>query len=420
MGFKDLFKKKENVTENDINVTEDNGESVAETSSEEFADSSVEEKVKEAAERVQAKQKRAEEASMEQLTQEVLQGVMPGAVPPQGRPQEPVMVKQIPLERREELGAIVFKDKFEESDLDPLTIQEVIYVLVSVDHFNEESGVENYEQKCEMIDQILGKKLREAEVLYMTFDAATNFPFISQGCVEIYSEVEYAQEAVLHYREQYRNLSICEMRKDDTRLPENMSLFEFLHLLGMENILIDNGRFKTVIERQVVLPLEEDDEKPILEKPVKNPALRHAIIEFFQEARWPVTYEERDQVLSQKEETMLDELKNATLLVPMMFEGEEVQGEKNQVVPQEGKNMMLPKLETEDHICFTPLFTDWTEFIKIYPKDKWNGMIISFADAMRISQDMGVVINPAGENLIMNQQSFEALRQREENKEKAE
>ena len=109
---------------------------------------------------------------------------------------------------------------------------------------------------------------------------------------------------------------------------------------------------------------------------------------------------------------MLEELKNARLLVPMMFDGEEVKGEKNQVVPEEGKNMILPKLETEDHICFTPLFTDWTEFMKIYPKDKWNGLIISFADAMHISQEMGVVINPAGENLIMNQQSFETTRRK--------
>lgn len=416
MGFKNLFKKKEDVTENDINVTEDSAESKAE----EVSDEKVEEKVREAAERALEKQKRAEDAEMNQLTQEVLQGVMPGAVQQKAQPQERVMAKQIPVERREEIGPIVFKKTIEESDLDPLSIQEVIFILVSLDHFNEETGVENYEQKCEMIDQVLGKKLREAEVLYMTFDAATNFPFISQGCVEIYSEVEYAQEAVLHYREQYRNLQICEMRRDDTRLPENMSLFEFLHLLGMENILIDNGRFKTVIDRQTVLPIEDDEAKPLSEKLIINPKLRRGIIEFFQEVRWPVSYEKRDEVVKEKEDAMLEELKNARLLVPMMFDGEEVKGEKNQVVPEEGKNMILPKLETEDHICFTPLFTDWTEFMKIYPKDKWNGLIISFADAMHISQEMGVVINPAGENLIMNQQSFEALRQREENKKKAE
>ena len=80
--------------------------------------------------------------------------------------------------------------------------------------------------------------------------------------------------------------------------------------------------------------------------------------------------------------------------------------------------MILPKLETQEHVCFTPLFTDWTEFVKIYPKDKWNGLVISFDEAVTLCQDMGIVINPAGENLIMNQQSFEALRNREENQEK--
>ncbi len=390
MGFKDLFKKKD-VADDNVNVTEEN--------------------VKEQLDEVKTETAQEEETSVSDQSTPVQEQA----------PQQNVPAKMISAERRQEIGPIVFKKVIEESDLEPLSIQETIFLLVSVDHFNEESeqGVENYEQKCEILDKMLAKKLAEAEVLYITFDAGTNFPYITQGCIEVYSELEYAQDAVRHYGEQYRAVSICEVRKNDSRFPDKMSVFEFLHYLGMEHILVDNGKYKTVVNREDILAITDDNPNYDLSKPIRNPKFRYNLIEFFQEVKWPVTYENRDEVIRGKEEKMLEELKKAKFIVPMLFEGEDVMGELKQFAPQEGKNMMLPKLETQDHLCFTPLFTDWTEFIKIYPKDKWNALVITFDEAITLCQDMGLVINPAGENLLMNQQSFEALRNREEVKEQA-
>lgn len=381
MGFKDLFKKKD-VTDNDINVAEDE----------------IQEKAEVKEEQTEAKQDESDDAKQEEVKSE---------------PEAPAKV--ITNERRKEIGPIVFQPEIKESDLEPLSIQETIYLLVSVDHFNEESeeGVQNYEQKCKMIDKVLAKKLKDAEVLYMTFDAATNLPFITQGCVEIYSELEYAQDAVKHYGEQYRAIQLCEVRKDDSRFPNKMSVFEFLYYLGMEHLLIDNGRFKTVVNRQDVWKIKIDNPEMDVKKPITNPKLRYALIEFFQEVKWPVSYEKRDEVVKEKEDRMLDELKKAKFLVPMVFEGEEARGVEKQIAPTPGKNMVLPKVETQDHIAFTPLFTDWTEFERIYPKDQWNGLVISFDEAVTLTQETGIVINPMGENLIMNQQSFEALKNRD-------
>lgn len=397
MGFKNLFKKKE-VADDNINVTEDKVEEKAE------GEKAQEEKTEEASE--QKEEVKAEEKPQVQENAEPQQQAAPA--------------KMISNERKQEIAQMVFKKKIEESDLESLNIQETIFLLVNVDHFNEESseGVENYEEKCEVIDRVLAKKLADAEVLYMTFDAGTNFPYITQGCVEIYSELEYAQDAVRHYGEQYRAVQICEVRKDDSRFPDKMSIFEFLYYLGMEHLLIDNGKFKTVVNREDVMAIANKNPDYKLDKPIVNPKLRYALIEFFQEVKWPVTYEKREEVIHEKEDRMLDELKKAKFLVPMMFDGEEVTKAQNQVAPQAGKNMILPKLETKEHVCFTPIFTDWTEFVKIYPKDKWNGLVITFDEATTLCKDMGIVINPAGENLIMNQQSFEALRSREENKNK--
>ncbi|SET66247.1 SseB family protein [[Clostridium] polysaccharolyticum] len=389
MGLKDLFRKKD-VADDEINVTEDKAEEAKET----------QETVK-------------EEAPKAQEIQE--------AVPQMEQPQQEIPAKMITNERRQEIGPIIFKSHIEESDLEPLSIQETIFLLVSVDHFQEESeeGVENYEEKCELLDRVLAKKLSEAEVLYMTFDAGTNLPYITQGCVEIYSEVEYAQDAVRHYGEQYRAVTICEIRKDDSKLPDKMSVFEFLYYLGMEHLLIDNGRYKTVVNREDVLAVTDKNPEYDLNKPIRNPRFRYALIEFFQEVKWPVTYEKREEVIHEKEDKMLAQLKKARFIVPMLYEGEQqASADRKQVVPEAGRNMAIPKLETADHIAFTPIFSDWTEFIKIYPSDRWNGLVLSFEEAITLNPEIGIVINPAGENLIMNQQSFEALKMREDNQQK--
>lgn len=320
-------------------------------------------------------------------------------------------------ERRKEIGPIILKQHIEEKDLEPLSIQETIFLLCSVDHFNEQTEIENYEEKCEVLDRVLAKKLAEAETLYMTFDKLTGYPFITQGCVEIYSDMSYASDAISHYSKQYRALEIHKITKGMSSFPNGMSLFEYLHYLGMEHILVDNGRFKTVVERQDIYPMEKRPEKFDISKPVMNPQLRFAIIDFFEEARWPVSYEKREENMKAREDKMLGLLKEGKFLIPMCFPDEKVETEQNQIAFKPGKNMILAKVETKDHVSYTPIFTDWVEFTKIYKADRWNGLVVSFDDAVTISKDMGLVVNPMGENLIMNQQSFEAMKAYEAKKE---
>lgn len=390
MGLKNLFKKKEENTENDINVAEQNLN--------EKEEGTAEQEIKEVETPKQEESPKVEEKKNEK------------------EPAKESDSKEISQERRAEIGPIIFKTSIEESDLEPLSIQETIFLLCSVDHFNEESKIENYEQKCEMIDKAIAHKLAAADEFYMTFDRLTKFPFITQGCVEIYSEPEFAQEAMKHYGSQYRVLEVRSITKEGSKFPNDMNVFEYLYYLGMEHILVDNGKFKTVLNCQDIVPVKAENPNNELDKPIVNPKLRYAIIDFFEEARWPVNYEKRDEVMKTKEDKMLEELKKARLLVPMNFEGEVTDKVQNQVTIQKGRNMVIPKIETKEHASFTPVFTDWTELEKIYPKDKWNGLVLTFDEAMSLNKEMGIVVNPLGENLIMNQQSFEAFKSRDDAK----
>ena len=71
---------------------------------------------------------------------------------------------------------------------------------------------------------------------------------------------------------------------------------------------------------------------------------------------------------------------------------------------------MFAKLVNTEQASFVPLFTDWMEFQKAYDKKEWNGMIISIMDAITLAKNDGVVINPLGENLILNQNSMEEIK----------
>lgn len=385
MGFKKANKKKSEVTD--------------------FNQAAEEIKKSKEVEKEEVKVEEQEKPVEEKASEDVKDKVVPGST-----------TADLTDKRKQEIAQLVFYDDITEGDLADLTIQETIFLLCNVDFVNENKPVVNYEEKCEVLDKVIAKKLLEADKLYITYDLTTRMPFITQGCVEIYSEEEFAKEAVIHYKTQYRNLSVAPFDKSKKQFPEGMNVFDFLFYLGMEHLLVDNGRYKTVVDRNAVLPLDnmKNPEKS-LDKPIINPELRYHIIDFLQEAKWPVSYDKRKENMETKEQKMIDDLKSAKFLMPVQFGNEAVPKRYNQVPVNREKPITVPKLKADEEHQFTPIFTDWLEFQRMYPSDQWNGMVIDFNEAIEFNNEMGIVINPMSENLIMNKQSFEALKSREEN-----
>ncbi|MBE5962756.1 MAG: hypothetical protein E7256_15495 [Lachnospiraceae bacterium] len=330
----------------------------------------------------------------------------PRKTEPQKEPSIPIT-----LERKNEIGPIIFEKEIKKEKLEDLNIQEVIFLIISLRHFREKFPQADFEQNEKVLYDNLIEKVKNAETLYMTFDKATHFPFINMGYVDLYSKKEYAEEAAEYYeKKNYRPLEVKEVKKDTSNQPQGMPIFGWLYYLGMEKLLLDNGKYKMEIKREEILPPPDYSHLPKISVPVTNPPLRYAIINFFEEMKWRVNYPQRKEQVQQKENKMIEEICKAKYLIPMKQEGKAEKIAENKVVMKERGTILFAKLVNTEQASFVPLFTDWTEFQKAYDKKEWNGMIVSIMDAITLAKKDGVVINPLGENLILNQNSMEEIK----------
>lgn len=313
--------------------------------------------------------------------------------------------------RKNEIGPIVFSENIDGKMLDNINVQENIFLLKSIEHFNNLSALQNFEKNHQIIYDGMINKVKNSEILYILFDQVTGYPFLSEGTVEVYSQYRFAEEAVKHYFEMYRKLEIRTVEKEKTGLPENIDLFAFLYYLGIDKIVIDNGMYSVKIDRAEILPPPDWSNAEPITIPVTNPSLRYAMLDFLGEARWAVSYPDREKNAADKERTMLNEIKAAKYLIPMQTTGKTEKTEEYKITFKQGGTMRFAMITNSDDKVFVPLFTDWIEFRKVYNQDEWSGCIFSLSDAIAIGEkDEGIVINAYGENVILNNEIIAKLK----------
>lgn len=317
--------------------------------------------------------------------------------------------------------AVIGKDSLEEEELKELSIQEIIFALACTrDQSNlckdDAEQAAKWKEKGDKLYPCLLEKIKTADAVYLTFDKNTGFPFYNNGIVEVYSKRQYAELAVLYYKEQFRELEVHELsvkpetessKEPDKRIPA----FAMLYYLGMERVLVDNGMYRALIGRGDILPPPDYSGLPQTQVPVSNPVLRARMLDFFGEARWKVNYEKRAEVLQAKELAMLSELTNSKLLIPMRYDGtaQKKPGE-NQIVFTKDTKLMFAVITNAAGENYTPVFTDFTEFGKVYPAKDWGAAVVTIADAIRVNQGVGISVNPTGENLVLKEKAIEAIK----------
>lgn len=310
--------------------------------------------------------------------------------------------------RKNGIGPIVFTETITDEMLADLSIQEMNFLICSLEHFNKKSALAGYQEKAKKLRDTQCKKLKEAKELYITYDQVTGFPFINEGAVDVYSKEVFAKDAVEHFGKMYRKLEVRKVDKDHTQFPDGISLFAFLYYIGVEQMIIDNGQYKINVQRADILPPPDYSNVASISVPAMNPGVRFAALNYLEELRWTVEYPGRAEKLKEKEEKMTEELCAGRYLLAMKQEGAVKTGENQMNFPK-GGTLSFAKITNTNQQSFLPLFTDWTEFTKIYSKDDWSGMIVTIQDAVRIANGDGIAINPYGESLTLNQKSQEML-----------
>ncbi len=122
---------------------------------------------------------------------------------------------------------------------------------------------------------------------------------------------------------------------------------------------------------------------------------------------------------SKEEELFWEEIFKAKFLCPIKMEiGKTTQKDKHQIVLGEGTSIALLSIDNERSEHFLMAFTDWDELKKWKQNPNQQTLILSYEDYQGIitkndSVYQGMVINPFGENIVLDRQMLNNTRKNE-------
>ena len=304
-------------------------------------------------------------------------------------------------ERVNELYGMI-DNKDEHAALRFLSIQELSAIAQKLNKENNPTKRDVHEQ----VINLLYKKISEAEELYITLDETTRAPFFNNGCVDIYSLESYADDAVDFYGKQFRKLKVVKADKENLSCP----LFIWLTLLGVKTVTIDNGQHHVPLNVERFLS-DEDKKNSLIEiskdhPPFFNPAFRYAMNICLSELRWPVNYPERKANCEEKDKKMWTAYNHSNLIIPIKKDP------NNQGKPPAKGQVAIPHINNNNNEEFIALFTDIDELSKLYKLDDWGLMLIGPKQALELDDNVGLVINPMTENLIIAKDKLPEYREK--------
>lgn len=140
-----------------------------------------------------------------------------------------------------------------------------------------------------------------------------------------------------------------------------------------------------------------------INKPITNPNLVNVIKEIKQEKK--------------AEELFWEEILKAKFLCPINIEIEKTtQKENHKIVLGEGTSIALLSIDNEQSEHFLMAFTDWEELKKWKQNYNQQTLVLSYEDYQGIiikndSIYQGMVINPFGENIVLDRQMLNTTKQ---------
>ncbi len=315
-----------------------------------------------------------------------------------------VMGETVSAERKEEVGEMIYDSNISPDSLRSLSNQELLFLLTALEVFQKKAPLPGFEDNHRKIYNELLGRIRDAEILYVLYDATTGYPFIDHGFANVYFEKEIAETAAKLFAKQFRNVNAREIKvenTDDTAAVKR-GFFDYLYYIGIENLLVDNGAYRARFRRNEIVAAPGDWSGEDKSKNPVNPALNFAMLDFMAEMRWPVQYEKRDEVIKAKEMRMLSLIRTSNFIIPMQHEGPVETLEDGRLKFGKDSKFKFLMMNTQDGKQFIPVFTDAIEFGKKLRGSEWNAAVFRYQDILKFVADKdGVTINPEGQSVVL-------------------
>ena len=262
-----------------------------------------------------------------------------------------------------------------------------------------------------MVESFLAKKIKNLDELYVLFSTTTKLPFLIcneetfDDEVYIFSNGDDAKREADRLGEKKYLITVIKIEKQHIN-----GFLASLYSYSVNSVVFFFGEDKNSV------PLEQLFEKPDIEKlrndklPRINPDLQISAIYFLQEVRRKIDRTQDDnKKLAEMEEEMAANLFKSRFIVALNtaeFNSKKISLDKY-------AKFRVVVVKTKEGDIYMPCFSDINEFSKfnaVNNKARYNFMALPF-DKLRdfCKNAKGVVVNPSGFNLILNDKSFERL-----------
>ena len=311
-----------------------------------------------------------------------------------------VLTDPLTPERKDEIGPMVFEPRISSDAIRFLSVQELIFLLTTMESFNKEAALQEFEGNRSIVYNEIISRLRSSSQIWVLIDLTTGYPFLDHGYTLVYSQSEYAHSAAAVLASQYRRVNVQGFGGEGE--PPVSAFFEYMYFMGAERLLLDNGYYGARIDRsQIVAPPNITGNENM---PPINPTLNFALCEFLSEVRWPVRYEKRDVILHEREAKMWALIRTSHFIVPMHQEKPSPQTAAASDHPGEIK-LNFPMMTGPDKKTYLPIFTDGPEFGRKYAREGWNGAYFEWKDLLALIRERdGMIVNPFSHKAVLTKE----------------
>ncbi|MBQ6408988.1 MAG: SseB family protein [Butyrivibrio sp.] len=314
------------------------------------------------------------------------------------------MDETVTLERKDEIGKMIYDEDMAAESLKFLSNQEILFLLTALEVFQKKAPLPGFEKNHRKVYNELLSRVRDSETLYVLYDATTGYPFIDHGFANVYFEKEIADKAVELFSKQFRKVAVRDVKvenPDDTAAVKR-GFFDYLYYIGIENILVDNGAYRARFKRSEIVAAPGDWGEDNRDKNPINPGLNFAMLDFMAELRWPVKYDKREEIVRAKEMRMLSLIRSSNFILPMQHEGPVEVLEDGRMKFGKDTKFKFLILNTADGKQFLPIYTDAIEFGKKLRGSEWNAAVFKYQDILKFVNDKdGITINPDGQSVVL-------------------
>lgn len=240
--------------------------------------------------------------------------------------------------------------------------------------------------------------IQNSEKLWIAFSENSNNYFLGseqgRAAAYIFSEKEYYEKYYVHITAKGKKIKAVE-----NPAKYRMALLADLYRCGFECIVVDNGQTYMRISLFDIIKKPEPQKNLKQVGAITNPELMRT-------ANWIFQENERDKIDTRLWQMLFTEIFKAEYIVAA--DTKELKIGKNtgrDFNITDDSKVGFPILENNDGKKYYPFFTDWNEYRKFDTETKLTIMAAGFKDMKTfMNKADGIVINPFGINIIINQE----------------